>query len=60
LVARDCDLGFVVCPEPGVWNLGFFHGLAFAENVLLVIPSEVEESLAIPWAVAISSPLGIA
>jgi hypothetical protein len=53
-------LGFVVCLEPGVWNLGFFHGLAFAGNVLLVIPSEVEESLAIPSAVAISSPLGIA
>jgi len=42
--------------------LGFriFHGLAFAGNVLLVIPSEVEESLAIPLTVAISSPLGIA
>jgi hypothetical protein len=53
-------LGFVVCLEPGVWNLGFFHGLPFAGNVLLVIPSEVEESLAIPSAVAISSPLGIA
>ncbi|HEX3620578.1 MAG TPA: 3-hydroxyacyl-CoA dehydrogenase NAD-binding domain-containing protein [Candidatus Udaeobacter sp.] len=34
--------------------------MAFAGNVLLVIPSEVEESLAIPLAVAISSPLGIA
>ena len=44
------------------WSLGFgiFRRLAFAGNVLLVIPSEVEESLAIPLAVAISSPLGIA
>jgi 3-hydroxyacyl-CoA dehydrogenase / enoyl-CoA hydratase / 3-hydroxybutyryl-CoA epimerase len=41
-------------------EFGIFHGLALAGNVLLVIPSEVEESLAIPLAVAISSPLGIA
>jgi hypothetical protein len=38
--------------EFGIWD--------FAGNVLLVIASEVEESLAIPLAVAISSPLGIA
>ena len=41
-------------------EFGIFHGLAFARNVLLVIPSGVEESLAIPLGVAISSPLGIA
>ena len=40
-------------------EFGIFRRLAFAENVLLVIPSEVEESLVIPLAVAISSPLGI-
>src|SRR5207244_10033334 len=55
-------LRFGICHLLGVWALefGIFRRLAFAGNVLLVIPSEVEESLAIPLALAISSPLGIA
>jgi 3-hydroxyacyl-CoA dehydrogenase / enoyl-CoA hydratase / 3-hydroxybutyryl-CoA epimerase len=61
-VVGRARLRFRICGLPGAWGLefGIFHGLAFAGNVRLVIPSGVEESLAIPLGVAISSPLGIA